>query len=67
MSGEYHMIVRGKDWYCNIPVTRTERTGDIVEAYYGDLFVGMFDLAAVNVLYITGWERLEQMRGGGER
>ena len=66
MNKEYHLIVRGKDWYCNLKVTRTQRTGDIVEAYYGDLFVGMFDLAAVNVLYITGWDE-GQTRGGGER
>ena len=48
------LIVRGKDWYANIPVTRIEKVEDVVFAYLGDAFVGMFDLGAVNMLYITG-------------
>lgn len=47
------LIVRGKDWYCNIPVTRIERVEDVVYTYLDGDFTGMFDLGTVDALYIT--------------
>jgi len=47
------LIVKAKDWYCNIPVTHIEKDGPVVCAYNGVHFVGMFDLGAVDVLYVT--------------
>lgn len=42
------IIVKGKDWHCNIPVTKVVRDENIVFAYCGGEFVGMFDLGSVN-------------------
>lgn len=45
------LIVRWKDGYANIAITRIEKIGDVVYAYDEDGFAGMFDLGAVDVLY----------------
>ena len=47
------LVVRWKDAHCNMPVTHIIRVGDVVEAYRGEDFVGMFDLGSVDALYIT--------------
>ena len=47
------LIVRWKEEYCNLPVTKIERIGDVVEAYRGEEFVGLFDLGAVDALYVA--------------
>lgn len=51
------LIVRWKEEYCNLPVTKIERIGDVVEAYRGEEFVGLFDLGAVDAIYITGTDQ----------
>lgn len=46
--------------YCNMRVTRIERSDSVVFAYENDDFIGMFDLGIVNCLYISeGKERKE--------
>jgi hypothetical protein len=50
---EYRVIVRRKDWYCNLPATRMEKDGAIITVYYGEEFIGQFDLGYVDVLYKT--------------
>ena len=47
------LIVKWRDGHCNIPVTHIQRVGDVVEAYRGDDFIGMFDLGSVDMLYIS--------------
>lgn len=37
------LIVKAKDWFCNITITRIEKEGSVVYAYFG----------AVDVLYKT--------------
>lgn len=39
--------------FCNMRVTRIERTESIVFAYDGEVFIGMFDLGCVYCLYVT--------------
>lgn len=50
---EFRLVVRGRGWYCNLPITQMVKDGAIVMAYNGGEFVGMFDLGAVDVLYKT--------------
>jgi hypothetical protein len=51
---EYRLVVRGRGWYCNLPITQMiVENGSIVMAFNGNEFVGMFDLGAVDVLYKT--------------
>ena len=48
------LIVKFSDGeFCNMRVTRIERTESIVFAYDGEDFIGMFDLGCVNCLYVT--------------
>lgn len=47
------IIVKGKDWHCNIPVTKVVRDENIVFAYCGSEFVGMFDLGSVNCIWVS--------------
>ena len=48
-----HLIVRWRDGYCNLTITHITRTGSVVEAFRGDEFIGMFDLGAIDVLYVS--------------
>lgn len=50
------LICKWKNGYCNIPVDRAERIGDVVFAYRSGDFVGMFDLGSVELLYISDKE-----------
>lgn len=47
------IIVKGKDWHCNIPVTNVIRDENIVFAYYNGEFVGMFDLGVVDCIWVS--------------
>lgn len=47
------LIVRARDWFCNIPITHIEKDGSVVTAWNGEEFVGMFDLGAVDALYVS--------------
>lgn len=56
MKRNYRLIVRWKDDYANIEVSHIDKNGDVVYAYGGDegnTFVGMFDLGAVDMLYLV--------------
>lgn len=54
------LVVRGKDWFCNIAVTRTMMDGDVVYAYFDGELVGFFDLGIVDALWVT------EKRGDGD-
>lgn len=47
------IIVKGKDWHCNIPVTDVVRDGNVVFAYSNGDFVGMFDLGSVDIIWVS--------------
>lgn len=47
------LVVKWRDSHCNLPITSIKRVGDVVEAYRGNEFIGMFDLGSVDALYIT--------------
>lgn len=47
------IIVKGKDWHANLPVTDVVRDGNIVFAYHCGDFVGMFDLGAVDCIWVS--------------
>lgn len=47
------LIVKWRDSHCNITITHIQRVGDVVEAYRGKEFVGLFDLGSVDALYVS--------------
>lgn len=48
------LVVNWNEGYCNLPITRIElREDSVVYAYNGDEFIGMFDLGAVSLLYVS--------------
>lgn len=47
------LVVRGKDWYCNICVTKTVLDGNVLYAYNNGDLVGFFDLGVVDALWVT--------------
>lgn len=47
------LIVKFKDGHTNLAVTDVTREGDVVFAYNGTDFVGMFDMGAVDALYVS--------------
>lgn len=51
-----HLIVKWNDGYCNLPVTSIQKDGAIVYAFRDAEFVGMFDLGAVELLYVSDRE-----------
>ena len=56
MNQNNRLIIRWKDGYANIEVNRIEKVEDVVFAYGGvdgNVFVGMFDLGAVDMLYLV--------------
>lgn len=50
------IVVKGKDWHCNLAVTDVRREGDVVFAYRDGEFAGMWDLGAVNCLWVSECE-----------
>lgn len=52
-NGVKHLIVKWSTGYCNLAVTDIKKDGDIVWAYINGEFVGMFDLASVDILYVS--------------
>lgn len=54
------LVVRGKDWFCNLPVTKTVLDGDTVFAYLDGDLVGFFDLGIVDALWVS------EKGGGGD-
>ena len=48
-----HLIVKWNTGYCNLAVTDIEKDGGVVWAYINGEFVGMFDLGAVDILYVS--------------
>lgn len=50
---KFKLIVKGRDWYANLPITKVVKEENTVFAYYDDTFIGFFDLGAVDVLYIS--------------
>lgn len=47
------LVVKWRDGHCNLPITHIRREECVIEAYRDDEFVGMFDLGAVDMLYVT--------------
>lgn len=47
------LIAKWVDGYCNIPVSLIEKDGDIIFAYRDSQFIGMFDLRAMLLLYVS--------------
>lgn len=55
------IVVKGRDWHCNLAVDEVERDGDTVFAYRGGRFVGMWDLGAVDCIWVS--DRAEKEGG----
>lgn len=47
------LFVKWRDGYCNIPVTTITKEESIIYAFRDAVFVGMFDLGAVELLYVS--------------
>lgn len=47
------LFVKWRDGYCNIPVTTIAKEESIIYAFRDAEFVGMFDLGAVELLYVS--------------
>lgn len=50
------LIVKWRDGYCNLPVSQITREDAVVYAFRDAEFVGMFDLGAVELLYVSDRE-----------
>lgn len=50
------IVVKGKDWHCNVEVTDVTREGDVVFASRDGAFVGMWDLGSVNCIWVSETE-----------
>ncbi len=48
-----HLIVKWSTGYCNLAVTEARKDGNLVWAYLDGAFIGMFDLGAVDILYVS--------------
>lgn len=42
--------------YVNLPVTKIEKTENVVFAYRDGEFIGMFDLGALEILYVSDYK-----------
>lgn len=47
------LVVKWGTGFCNLAVTDIKKDGDIVWAYINGEFIGMFDLGAVDILYVS--------------
>ena len=47
------LVVKAKDWYTNIGVTKVEKVGCVIFAYRDGEFVAMIDLGSVDVVYVS--------------
>lgn len=50
------LIVKWRDGYCNLPVSHIARKDAVVYAFRDAEFVGMFDLGAIEILYVRDKE-----------
>lgn len=47
------IIVKGRDWHANIPVTEVRREENVVVAERDGAFVGWFDLGSVDCIWVS--------------
>lgn len=47
------IIVKGRDWHANIPVTDVRREENVIIAERDGEFVGFFDLGAVDCIWVS--------------
>lgn len=47
------IVVKGRDWHCNLAEDEVDRDGDMVFAYRGGRFVGMWDLGCVDCIWVS--------------
>lgn len=47
------LVVRTKEWYCNIPADYLEENEGMVRAYLNGNLVGVFDLGVIDVIYLS--------------
>ena len=50
-------VVRFKDDYVNIPADRIEEHNGMVFVFDGEMLVGVFDLGAVDMVYLSGGQK----------
>lgn len=47
------LVVKWRGGFCNLPITHIKRIEDVIEVYQNDEFIGMFDLGAIEMFYIS--------------
>lgn len=47
------LVVKWREGFCNLPLSNIKRVEDVIEVYHNNEFIGMFDLGAIEMFYIS--------------